>query len=469
MGKVISGIGGGGKKIFVMEGTASTPKRFSLEGESKEGLVSPLHAPQYDLNADNIIDTGTMSPPVDSNNLVPPEEVGPESKLPPADLRSEEKKLGPVPPPGADDDRIEEAKNEGEIDASVPEARRPEAPQASAKPDNFQGPPMGEVEEKGLPLAQEEHEAKPEQGKAEIEAETGAQMKPNGHEEGRAEPASDSLGYLVQICAGKQHILHLTEEGHVYSYGSGIYGVCGQGGAACCFQHQILKSLSQRKVIQIACGEYHSLALTQAWDIYAWGRGFEGQLGITTNDKKRVEIASKPTFLPFFDKNKVKYIAAGGYYSLAVSETGELFGWGEARLGQLGCGKQSIVYVPQKICVKDPPEDVMRKTHSSVSLKDSTPASANPNGSGQDWRIKKVAAGFGHTAAVTEDGQLFMWGLNVFGQLGIGEKRNIHWKPMKVEKDITNNWLPKVRDVSCGYNFTFMIDCISLLLRANLA
>ncbi len=269
---------------------------------------------------------------------------------------------------------------------------------------------------------------------------------------------NENLGYLVQICAGKQHILHLTEEGHVYSYGSGIYGVCGQGGAACCFQHQILKSLSDRKVIQIACGEYHSLAVTQAYDIYAWGRGFEGQLGIAP--KGRIEIASKPTFIPVFATTKIKYVAAGSYYSLAVSQEGELFGWGEARLGQLGCGKQSLVFTPQKIIVKEDPEDLMRKSHSSISLRDkeSTPKSANPNGPCQDFRIKKVAAGFGHTAAVTEDGALFMWGLNVFGQLGIGEKGNIRWRPVRVEKDIANGWLPKVKDVACGYNFTFMTD-----------
>lgn len=270
--------------------------------------------------------------------------------------------------------------------------------------------------------------------------------------------ANENLGYLIQICAGKQHILHLTEDGHVYSYGSGVYGVCGQGGAACCFQHQILRSLSERNVIQIACGEYHSLALTQSLNIYSWGRGFEGQLGIT--QKKHIEIASKPTFIPFFDKLRVKFIAAGSYYSLAITEAGDLYGWGEARLGQLGCGKQRLVFVPQKIVVCEDPEDVMRKTHSSVSLKEATPRSANPNLENTDARVRKVAAGFGHTAAITEDGQLFVWGLNVFGQLGIGVKMNTSWKPVRVEKDITNNWLPKVKDVACGFYFTFMIDGI---------
>ena len=334
------------------------------------------------------------------------------------------------------EDRIEEAKNETED--HIADESKVEAETKKETEDHIADESKVEAE-------------------AKVEPEEKAEPKMEPEEEPQQQQPGDNLGYLVQICAGKQHILHLTEEGHTYSYGSGIYGVCGQGGAACCFQHQILKSLSDRKVLQIACGEYHSLALTQSYDIYAWGRGFEGQLGIAP--KGRAEIASKPTFIPFFDKLKVKCVAAGSYYSLAVSQEGELFGWGEARLGQLGCGKQSVVFLPQKISVRECPEDILRKSHSTISVKekDVTPKSANPNPA-EDYRIKKVAAGFGHTAAITEDGALFMWGLNVFGQLGIGEKRNIRWKPVRVEKDIANGWLPRVKDIACGYNFTFMID-----------
>ena len=412
----------------------------------KEGLVSPLHPPQYDLNPDNIIDT-TAVPLGNPEEIVPTqvEEVGPEG------VRNEKISLEL-------EERIEEAKSEGEeVMIEGEDALKPE-PELKAELD-------AEIKREEILEVEKETEVKKEQVNLPlVEAQ---EIKEVPGEVKRIEPAqedqkqedakqemADNLGYLVQICAGKQHILHLTEDGHVYSYGSGIYGVCGQGGAACCFQHQILKSLSDRKVMQIACGEYHSLALTQALNIYSWGRGFEGQLGIGA--KGRAEIASRPTFIPFFDKFKVKCIAAGSYYSLAVSEQGELFGWGEARLGQLGCGKQSLVFTPQRIPVKEDIDDVMRKTHSTVNLKEGTPKNGDPMQ--LDARIRKVAAGFGHTAAITEDGQLYMWGLNVFGQLGIGEKRNIKRKPVRVEKDIANGWLPRVKDVACGYNFTFMID-----------
>lgn len=300
-----------------------------------------------------------------------------------------------------------------------------------------------------------------DEGAVEAKMETDELAEPYGEEVEKETnekvPKKESLGYLIQICAAKQHILYLTEQGNVYSYGSGVYGVCGQGGARCCYQQQILRPLSDRKVIQIACGEYHSLALTQMEDLYSWGRGFEGQLGLYTQGP--IEVVSKPTYVKFFNRMKVKSIAAGSYYSFAITNDGELYGWGEARLGQLGCGKQSLVFIPQRIAIKDKEEAIMRQSHSSISLRESSPRSINPNNPCSDYRVRKVAAGFGHTAAITEDDSLFMWGLNVFGQLGIGERRNIRWKPVRLEKDITNNWMPKIKDVACGYNFTFVIDC----------
>ena len=79
---------------------------------------------------------------------------------------------------------------------------------------------------------------------------------------GSVESAHENLGFLKQIAAGKQHILHLTEDGFVYSYGSGLFSVSGHGGAYSNLQPQIIKALSNKKIIQIACGQFHSLALT---------------------------------------------------------------------------------------------------------------------------------------------------------------------------------------------------------------
>ena len=76
----------------------------------------------------------------------------------------------------------------------------------------------------------------------------------------------------------------------------------------------------------MACGEYHTLALTDKHDLYTWGRGFEGQLGLS----HKVQIASTPQYVKSLFDNEVMYIACGAYYSLAITSKKKLYGWGEA-------------------------------------------------------------------------------------------------------------------------------------------
>ena len=63
-----------------------------------------------------------------------------------------------------------------------------------------------------------------------------------------------------------------------------------------------------------------------------------------------MEIAATPSFVKFFHSKdrvlNVAYIAAGSFYSLAIVDDGTLYAWGEARMGQLGIGKQQIVRLP---------------------------------------------------------------------------------------------------------------------------
>ncbi len=81
------------------------------------------------------------------------------------------------------------------------------------------------------------------------------------------------------------------------------------------------------------------MVLTDRADVYAWGRGFEGQLGLS----KSIETSSTPTYIKSFYGKPVNYIAAGAFYSLAITKEGFLWGWGEAKLGQLGLDKHRII------------------------------------------------------------------------------------------------------------------------------
>ena len=67
----------------------------------------------------------------------------------------------------------------------------------------------------------------------------------------------------------------------------------GHGGSKDSTHPKIIKALSDKRCVQIATGEGHSLALTEHGYLYSWGRGFEGQLGLS----ETIEIAAVPKFL----------------------------------------------------------------------------------------------------------------------------------------------------------------------------
>jgi len=53
----------------------------------------------------------------------------------------------------------------------------------------------------------------------------------------------------------------------------------------------------------------------------------------------------------------------------------------------------------------------------------------------EDAQIIHVSAGLGHTSAISSEGELYTWGFNVTGQLGVGDKKT-RWEPHKVTRDI---------------------------------
>ena len=86
-------------------------------------------------------------------------------------------------------------------------------------------------------------------------------------------------------------------------------------------------------------------------------------------------------------------IAAGAYFSLAVTSSGQLYAFGENFYGQLGSATNNGTGNPNP-------------TPALVSL---------PGASGA---VTELAAGYGHSLALTSSGQLFAFGENFYGQLG---------------------------------------------------
>lgn len=152
-----------------------------------------------------------------------------------------------------------------------------------------------------------------------------------------------------------------------------------------------------RGLKEVACGSQHSLFLLHDGSVYTCGSNSSGQLG---HDKR----GCRPELVGALDAQKIAGVSCGQAHSLAVNEQGQVFAWGAGEGGQLGLGTaEEVVRVPRlikKLC---------------------------------EHRISQVMCGNQHCIALSKDGQLFVWGENSSGQLGLGkgEPSTLSPQPLK--------------------------------------
>ncbi|XP_031621811.1 probable E3 ubiquitin-protein ligase HERC2 [Contarinia nasturtii] len=140
---------------------------------------------------------------------------------------------------------------------------------------------------------------------------------------------------VVQVACGSRdaQTLALTEDGVVFSWGDGDFGKLGRGGSEGCFIPQPIERLSDVGVIQIECGAQFSLALTKSGEIWTWGKGDYFRLGHGSDQHLR-----KPTPIHSLRGKKVVHVAVGALHCLAVTDTGEVLAWGDNDHGQQASG-----------------------------------------------------------------------------------------------------------------------------------
>jgi len=165
----------------------------------------------------------------------------------------------------------------------------------------------------------------------------------------------------------------------------------------------------------------HTALVANKGKLMTWGSNDGGQLG-----HGNLENMSTPTVVPSLAQKHIIMMVATGYgHTAAVTDWGVLFSWGWGEKGQLGHGALTNHSTPKQV----------------------------EGFNGQ--RVVTVSAGQGHTAAVSDVGDLWTWGKNSNGQLGHGGFRQ-ELSPKQVE--ITAKGRPvRVICTSCGENFTLAL------------
>ena len=204
-------------------------------------------------------------------------------------------------------------------------------------------------------------------------------------------------GTVTQAAGGGIHSLAVTSTGQLYAFGYNFNGELGNTTNNQTNQPNPTPTLvtlpgATGPVIQAAAGGFHSLGVTSTGQLYAFGDNSYGQLGTTIKDIYGKNPTPTLVTLPG-EEGPVTQVAAGAEFSLAVTSSGQLYAFGENDYGQLGNANNS-----------QPLE--AHPTPTLVTLP------------GEEGPVTQVAAGHDHSLALTSTGQLYAFGENRFGQLG---------------------------------------------------
>ena len=137
-------------------------------------------------------------------------------------------------------------------------------------------------------------------------------------------------------------------KGKLYAWGSGDFGRLGHGDNLAQKQARLIEILRDKNVRKFTCGARHSLALTLgahgAPSVYSWGFGGEGQLG-----HGDFQIQTLPLLIKVLEGEGVRDIACGEKHCLALTQAGDVYAWGDGSLGQLGLGDYRKQHTPRRV------------------------------------------------------------------------------------------------------------------------
>jgi len=253
---------------------------------------------------------------------------------------------------------------------------------------------------------------------------------------------------VVEIACGARHSLALTAKQEVWSWGRASCGRLGLGPDVRDPQPQPCKirNLQGKRVESMACGWSHNLAVTESGRVYAWGCGSEGRLGLGTFSDVYEPMLLHSSLLRSFP---VAVASAGFAHSCFLMRNGSVWVCGSAEFGQLGLGEELLA----DNSLPEPPAGAMQQhglqgltSHDSflqtprrkpyetktkrkvntdeertVSVFWRTPEKGSiclvpqPVKTLQNIKIVGVDCGRHHSAAVAQDGRVWIWGLDEQG------------------------------------------------------
>jgi alpha-tubulin suppressor-like RCC1 family protein len=266
---------------------------------------------------------------------------------------------------------------------------------------------------------------------------------------------------VTAISGGINYSMVIAKDGTLYGFGRNDYGQLGNNSTASTpSPMRVLKGAypggtflgddSANPVVAIAAGDYHFLALTKDGSLYAWGRNSNGQLGTgdTTGQLTPVRVRkgnyAGSTYLGDNAANGITAIRAGGNASIVILADGTVMSWGGNTHGKLGDNTTTDRWAPVSVLAGEYP-------------------GSNTFGGNPARQIRTISIGMTHVIALCEDGSVYGWGSNAFGNLGIGSGE-YSATPVQVRRGeypgtefLGDNKLLRVMDVAAADEYSIAV------------
>ena len=219
---------------------------------------------------------------------------------------------------------------------------------------------------------------------------------------------------------------------------------------------------------QISCCGTSSICLSDNGDLYGFGCSSYGQLGLGSTDN----VFSPTKIEPL---NDIDFVTCSGGFSICKTNNNEVYVWGNNEQGQLGVGNRNILYTPYKcenwidatiVDIKCGSSHTIVLTsnqevyscgwnqysqlgRTSEEIFSDIPFSSTLKKIDELSDIIRIECGINHSICIDSNGNLFVFGHNTLGQLGLGDRNNRN-KPIKHPS------LSNIVDILCGGHCTFV-------------
>ncbi len=244
---------------------------------------------------------------------------------------------------------------------------------------------------------------------------------------------TDPTGFLtnvIQITENGDHAMALKSDGTVWAWGYNSDGELGIGNNTDSHVAVQVTDPSDgsgflQNVNSISNGRFHSLAAKNDGTVWAWGLNTDGELGQgTTGGSSNVPIqVTDPSDGSGFLQN-VYQVSGGRLQSYALTNSGTVKAWGYNNHKELGDGDTTLQNVPVDVVVGR------------------IPAPLN--------NIAAISAGRQHVLALDFNGNVWAWGTNLEGELGIGTTSSNEDVSEVTDPSDGSGFLSNVTSISAG-------------------